>query len=1106
MNKLTKYLILEDNLYDAKLMQLELNKFVKKFDSKIVNTKEQFRESIKTFKPNIILSDYTLGQFNGLEALEIAKLECPDIPFIIVTGSLSEETAVACMKKGAWDYVLKDKLFKLESTIANVLKLKKEIENKKIIEEKLINSEKKFKALYNYAPLPYHSLNEDGSFRDVNPAWFRTLGYEKDEIIGTFYKDYLHPDWQPHFEENFTKFKNRGYANDVQFKIRHKEGHYIDISFEGCVEYNPDGSFKQTYCVFQDITQSKKAEKALLESEENLRRAQSVAQVGSWRFNLNTGKATISAESYHIYGIEEKKEFTIEELQKIPLPEYRQMLDETMERLVQGKDKYDVEFKIKRTNDGKILDIYSVAEYDPEENTIIGVIQDITNRKQVEKDLAESENKYRGLFENSTEFLFTLDLKGNFTDVNKAAVTLTGYTKTELLKKNFKDYISKADHSKLLLAFNKLYKTGEPIHDLFIEANMKDNSIRFFIASLSLLKKGDEIIGCQGTSTDITKRKKVEDTLAESEEKFRNITEQINEMIFLTDNKGKIKYISPASSQIFGYTPQEMENQLFMKYLKKTEIPKAMKKFMKTFINGSPTIDLELNMKHKTGNYFIGELTARDFRSEKLKGTIGVIRDISKQKFAEDRLNQSEIRFRELVNTINSGVAVYKVINNGMTGADYIVQEFNKAALMMEGLPKDKVVGRSLLDIRPNIDEYGLIPIFRQVWKTGKQSFFPAKKYVDDNIESYFENRVYKLPSGEIVAVFDDVTERIKQDNALQESVKRFKDLVEMLPEAVIETDLKLNLTYTNQRALEMSGYSEEEFKNGFSGFQILTPESKEQAKINLKKRLEGNDPGISEYSARKKDGTVYPILFHANSIIQEGNLIGLRALIIDITKRKQAEEQIKRNLKEKETLLQELYHRTKNNMQVISSMLHMESRRVDNELLKKSFREITSKINTMALVHQKLYQAKDLSRINLKEYIQDLVHLVIRGFYKEAAKITFQYEMEDIFALIDTVMPLGLVLNELLTNSFKHAFPSNTKGEIIIEMNLDHQDSINIILSDNGVGIPADMDLRQCKSMGLQTMFSLIEHQLQGSVEYETGNGLTWHIILKDSINTERV
>jgi two-component sensor histidine kinase/HAMP domain-containing protein len=224
------------------------------------------------------------------------------------------------------------------------------------------------------------------------------------------------------------------------------------------------------------------------------------------------------------------------------------------------------------------------------------------------------------------------------------------------------------------------------------------------------------------------------------------------------------------------------------------------------------------------------------------------------------------------------------------------------------------------------------------------------------------------------------------------------------------------------------------------------------------------------------------------------------------ITMRKQAEQNIKKDLEEKKILLRELYHRTKNNMQVISSMLLIQSRNSDNEYVKDSFKETVNKIDAMALVHQKLYQSKDLSQINLSEYIEESLKLMMESYGKRSEKITLELELEDIFILIDSAIPLGLVLNELISNIIKYAFPNFRKGQISLRLYKNKDGTINIHLEDNGVGVPVDFDPRSTNTIGLETIFALVEYQLNGKLTYKIDNGLKWHIQVKDNKYKRRV
>ncbi len=221
---------------------------------------------------------------------------------------------------------------------------------------------------------------------------------------------------------------------------------------------------------------------------------------------------------------------------------------------------------------------------------------------------------------------------------------------------------------------------------------------------------------------------------------------------------------------------------------------------------------------------------------------------------------------------------------------------------------------------------------------------------------------------------------------------------------------------------------------------------------------------------------------------------------------RKQAENQIKQDLKIQTALIQEIYHRTKNNMAVISAMLSMQSRRSKNEYVKTTFREIRNKIQAMSLVHQKLYKARDLSNINLKDYIEDLVNLIMQSYGKLAKKIEMKFDLQDVKVLIDSAVPLGLIINELVSNIFKHAFPENQEGEIFIRLFSEKDKTINLELIDNGVGFPQNFNPRKDGSMGLASVFSIAENQLKGEISVKSENGLRWHIKIKDDKKKERV
>lgn len=225
-----------------------------------------------------------------------------------------------------------------------------------------------------------------------------------------------------------------------------------------------------------------------------------------------------------------------------------------------------------------------------------------------------------------------------------------------------------------------------------------------------------------------------------------------------------------------------------------------------------------------------------------------------------------------------------------------------------------------------------------------------------------------------------------------------------------------------------------------------------------------------------------------------------------EIEKRTVAELKLKVLISEKEILLRELYHRTRNNMQVISSMLKLYSIRILDKKWWKIVKDINSKIKTTALVHQKLYESKDLSHLSLKEYFHDLIKYVEDNYPTKSQKIKISTDFDDIKVLLDTAIPLGFVLNELITNSFEHAFSVQEEGNILIQLRKMENGFITLIVKDDGIGLPDDFDLLSEQNLGLVIVSNIINKQLMGSINFSNQSGTHWEIEITQENYSVRV
>jgi two-component sensor histidine kinase/FixJ family two-component response regulator len=223
-----------------------------------------------------------------------------------------------------------------------------------------------------------------------------------------------------------------------------------------------------------------------------------------------------------------------------------------------------------------------------------------------------------------------------------------------------------------------------------------------------------------------------------------------------------------------------------------------------------------------------------------------------------------------------------------------------------------------------------------------------------------------------------------------------------------------------------------------------------------------------------------------------------------EVDKRTKAEMKLQKAVAEKEVLLRELYHRTRNNMQVISSMLKLYSTKILDKKWWIVVQDINSKIKTTALVHQKLYESNDLSHLHLKDYFNDLID-VVRNNYTKFNDVEIIRKIEDVMVLLDTAIPLGFVLNELLTNSYNHAFPQNA-GKILVRLLKGENNTLVLQVEDNGIGLPENFTVHDEENLGLIILANIVENQLQGKFSFRVDKGTKWEIIVSLENYSERV
>ncbi len=620
---------------------------------------------------------------------------------------------------------------------------------------------------------------------------------------------------------------------------------------------------------------------------------------------------------------------------------------------------------------------------------------------------------------------------------------------------------------------------------------------------------------------DISNRKELEEKLWECEEKYRSIVETTNEGVWITDTEAVTTFVNQRMAEMLGYTTEEMVGKSAFDYADRDNVESSPTR-LKSQQEGVKEKGYEMKFCRRDGSVVWSLVNSTPFLDSEGKhiGNISMHSDITQYKNTEEELKRISKKLKKRKHeTINERQRLYNVLDTLpamiiLLTSDYHIAFANSRFRKRFGDPG----GRHCYEYYFGFTQPCKFCESHKVLETGQ----PHHWEVSGPDGSYYD--AYNLPftdvdgSPMILEMDIDVTEQKKAEERLQESEERYRNIVETANEGISIIDAEERITFVNKQIEDMFGYSSEELISR-PMWNFLSDESKAIIKHTLKNGWENVNESL-EIKFIRKDGSTLYTHTNAKSIFDKsGKFLGTLNLHTDITKRKEVEEAL-RNFEIARK--KEIHHRIKNNLQVISSLLDLQAEKFRNrksinesEVL-EAFRESQDRVISMALIHEELYRGEELDKLNFSLYIKKLADALFFTYRLGNANVSLNMDLEENILLdMDTAVPLGIIVNELVSNSLKYAFSDRDKGKIQIKFHKDgnqikfHKDkngehrniieksknkdykstSFILTVSDNGVGISENLDIEELDSLGLQLVTFLVD-QLDGELELKKSNG----------------
>ncbi len=755
-------------------------------------------------------------------------------------------------------------------------------------------------------------------------------------------------------------------------------------------------------------------------------------------------------------------------------------------------------------------------------------------RNKIENQLKKTQNYLELITENMLDIVGQLDTKGVFLYVSPSIKKLLGYETTHIVGNSIFEFVHPEDLEMTLNCFNRCMDTGKPEK---IRKRVKTSTGNYkWIETMGspIFDDLNQINGAVISCRDIDDQINIEEELKSALNYSRNLIEvSLDPMVTISEN-GEIMDVNSATEDSTGLSREDLIGTDFTQYF--TDPEKAMKGYQKTLFYGSLK-DYSLTMRHISGRTMDVSFNASVYRNRagEVEGIFAAARNITKLKKANNALKLSERHFRSL---IENALDVIMVLNHqgDITYASPSVEK-------VFGYKVHEFLGFNIFDFIHNNDSPRLNnALTDDIRSSGSNVDFEVRCQHENgqwlNCQMVAQNLIKDPAVRGIVLNIRDITPRKQAERARNDLEEMYSTLITASPDGFIATDLEGKITYVSEKAAFMMGWGDGQKLVSETIFDILIPEEKDLFCKNMELVMKNGALRNIEHKASKKYGETF--IAEMNMALtqdSDGNSKGLIVTIRDVTYRKKMEKKIKSSLKEKEILLKEVHHRVKNNMQVISSLIGLQSEQVHDKKTREMFEDSKNRIRSMALIHEKLYGSEGMEKVDFSEYVKSLTESLEKS-YSHKNDIDIIVDVEDVLMDIDQAITCGLILNELISNSLKYAFPEQTVLDNYSQLKLDEMnmndeidsesettlntdsnlsftmpfenplisvavcsrgDEVIMYVGDNGVGLPEGVNFEETESLGLQIVCTLVA-QLEGNINLESNEGTKFIIKFKET------